>query len=141
MLKGTTYFGPAILLATYYPYQVGTNPSSTYVFLPGVIAGFKYGSDLWNNFYFRTSYYHSTLDNSLFIYDLSSQLHIGFLNSFWVWGLKMRTSTDPVLPEDRYPLSGSDNSDLYTGLSKIFGVAGATKHQVSVVVGKQTLSY
>jgi len=140
LVRGNAFIGPALLLGNVMPYQVSSQ-NYYYLLLPGFVFGYDYGQDFWNNAKFKISYYNSFQNNSIFDYAFNGQYHMGFIDTFLIGAFDMRLADNPVLPQDRLPLTGPYQGNTYIGLSKIYGSDKTSRQQVSAVVGLEVLSY
>ena len=141
IIRGSTYIGPAAIFSTMTPYQLPTSKgASVAAFFPGFKVGYNYGQEFGNNLNFALSYFHASGDQFIYTFDFNLQKHLNFLNSYILLGVKARDVNDAVLPEDRFPLSASNDSDSFIGLGKIFKDSEANQ-QISGILGTETLSY
>ncbi len=140
IIRGSTYIGPAFVSTTYTPYQAGPGSKSAGVFFPGGKLGYNYGQEFANNLNFAMAYYHASGDQLIYDFDFNLQRHMNFLNSFLLVGLKTRSVNVAVMPEDRFPLSASNDSNSYVGLGKVFHEADSNQ-QVNLLLGTETLGY
>lgn len=140
MVNGTVFIGPAVILTSYTPYQIQTGNSWKGAFLPGGMIGYDYGHATGNFLKFKLAYYESQRDQSVLQLNLDLQKELHFWETYFVLSVNERDVRNAVLPQDRFPLSGADNDEVYLGLAKMFHGAETT-HQVSAVFGNQSLSY
>lgn len=137
------YVGPTMTLGTSSDYNDDGSKvlffGNSYVFLPGVTAGYTYGN--LNDNFLKTfmSYYHSFIDNHiLFEVGLSGQCQLSSHGYFLEWQAKYRSVTNAILRHDLYPLTDPRTFSDRIGFYKAF-FSGKSKHHLGIGIGTESL--